>query len=97
MKSTVSIWRMGEYYKVYSEDTGLVRQLADAEECKLSGHYYFGGRFVGLDAILPFRPKFGRRISRVLNKAGFSLRDTKPNLTGAEVLTLEREIPQGDA
>ena len=94
-KNKVSIWRMGEWYKVYSEDTGLIRQLANAEECRISGKYHQSGRFVGLDVMLPFKPKFGRRINRVLKIAGFSPKGRKPDLTADDILTLEREIGLG--
>jgi hypothetical protein len=87
----VSIWKMGHYYKVYSEDTRLIRQLAEAEDCKIMCEYYDRKlSLFALDAILPFIAKNGRRISRVLKKAGFGHRDRKPNLVRDEVLTLVR-------
>ena len=86
----VNIWKMGNFYKVYSEDTALIRQLANAQDCKIGAEYYFRGRLVGLDAILPLCPKNGRRIVRVLNSSGFGYREKKPNLTGADILTVSR-------
>ena len=86
----VKIWRMGQYYKVYSEDTTLIRQLANAEDCKVGSTYYKRGLVYGLDAILPFKAKFGRRIFRVLAKKGFNTPSKWPNLAQDGVLTLER-------
>ena len=93
MQSEVVIWRMGQSYKVYSDDTGMIRQLGNAEECKVSAEYYDKGKFCGLDAILPFKAKFGRRILRVLGKKGFNTPKKWPNLAPDEELRLEREIP----
>ncbi len=91
MQIEATVWRMGEWYKVYSEDTEMVRQLANADECRLSAKYYYQGRFMALDVMLPFRPKFGRRINRILTKSGFSPKGGKPNLAVAEILRHFRE------
>lgn len=93
MQSEVAVWKMGQSYKVYSDDTGMIRQLGAADDCKVSAEYHDGGRFCGLDAILPFKAKFGRRIMRVLAKKGFKTPSKWPNLAQGEVLTLKREIP----
>ena len=85
----VDIWKMGDYYKVYSEDTGLIRQLGNADDCKVSCSYFKRGSLVALDAILPFKAKFGRRIVRVLGKKGYKHAYKKPNLTKDDVLSLE--------
>ena len=86
----VTIWRMGQEFKVYSEDTGMIRQLANAEGCKLGAEYFEHGRFVALDMIMPFKAKFGRRIFRVLKKRGFNTPSRWPNLAQDDILTLKR-------
>ena len=90
MNIEATIWRMDkDSFKVYSEDVAMIRQLANAENCRVSASYTDQrGRLVGLDAILPYGAKFGRRIFRVLKSAGFAPKGSRPNLTGAESLTL---------
>ena len=88
---TVKVWRMGNYYKVWAEDTGLIRQLGNAQECKVSCSYFKKGSLVALDAMLPFKAKFGRRIYRVLKKDGFTPIGKWPNLAQDEVLELIRD------
>lgn len=87
----VNIWRMGNFYKVYSENTGLIRQLGNAEDCKVSASYFKNTKLVGLDAILPFKAKFGRRIFRVLSKEGYKPYGKWPNLAQDELLELNKE------
>lgn len=87
-KMKVSIWKMGNFYKVYSENTGLIRQLANADGCKVMCSYFKRHKLVALDAILPFCAKSGRRIVRILNKEGFGYKDKKPNLVSDEVLEI---------
>ena len=90
----VDIWKMGNFYKVYSENTTFIRQIANAKECKIMCYYYFRGYLSALDAILPFNAKNGRRIVRLLNLNGFGYRERTPKLTADETLTLERvEVP----
>lgn len=86
----VDIWKMGNFYKVYSENTTFIRQVANAEECKIMCHYYKNGKLMALDAILPFKAKNGRRIVRLLRNEGFRYRESKPNLTADDILSLER-------
>lgn len=86
---TVTIWKMGKEYKVESSDTGLIRQLANADGCRLGAEYYEKERLVGLDAILPYGAKSGRRILRVCKVKGYNTPRKWSNLIGADVLTLE--------
>ena len=91
----VNIWKMGKFYKVYSDNTTFIRQVANAEDCKIMCRYYGKrGNLAALDAILPFRAKNGRRIVRLLNSNGFGYRHRTPNLTRDEILYLERvDVP----
>ena len=87
----VKIWRMGNFYKVYSEDTGLIRQLGNAQDCKVSASYFKNTKLAALDAILPFKAKFGRRIFKILRKAGFKPIGRWPNLGKDKILSLNVE------
>ena len=87
----VNIWRSGQSYKVYSEDTGLIRQLGNAQDCTVSNSYFKNTKLVGLDCLLPFKAKFGRRIFKVLRKAGYKPIGMWPNLAQDEVLALNEE------
>ena len=86
----VTIWRMGQFYKVESSDTGLIRPLANANNCSIGASYFEKERLVGLDAILPFKAKYGRRIFKILRRAGFKPIGKWPNLAPDEILTLKR-------
>lgn len=86
----VTIWRVGQFFKVYAEDTGLVRQLGRADNCRLGASYFERGRLVALDCIMPFKAKFGRRIFRILKVKGFRTPSRWPNLAADERLTLKR-------
>ena len=86
----VDIWKMGNFYKVYSDNTSFVRQLANAEDCKIMCSYFEKARLAALDAILPFKAKNGRRIVRLLKNNGFRYRESKPNLAKDKILSLER-------
>ena len=99
MQIEASIWQMdAERFKVYSDDVAMIRQLANAEGCKVSATYTNqAGRLIGLDAILPYGAKYGRRIYRVLRSAGFTPKGTRPNLRRGEVLTLCKAVPSKEA
>ncbi len=82
----VKIWKMGEFYKVYSENTKIIRQIGGADNCRVSSSYFKQGKLVAMDAIMPFKAKYGRRIVRILNNNRYAYRDRKPNLTADNVL-----------
>ena len=90
MEHKVTVWRMGQFYKVESSETSMIRQLANAENCKLGAEYYEKERLVGLDAILPYKAKFGRRIFRVLKSKGYRTPSKWPNLAQDETFSLKR-------
>ena len=93
----VTIWRMGQFYKVESSDTGLIRQLANANNCSIGASYFEKERLVGLDAILPFKAKYGRRLFKILRRAGFKPIGKWPNLAPDEILTLRQvKVPLND-
>ena len=85
----IKIWRMGNEYKVYSDNTGFIRQLANANGCRVGASYFEKYRLVGLDAIMPFKAKFGRRIFRLAKKKGCAVPSKWPNLAPDEVLELK--------
>lgn len=97
MEHNVTIWRMGQFYKVESSNTKIIRQLANADDCKVGASYWEKERLVALDAILPFKAKFGRRIFRVLKAKGYPTPSKWPNLAQDSVLTIKRGVMASEA